>query len=590
MRLKSNARIAISLVAASGMLAGFGGLSMGATTAHVRPVLTSQDKTAFFIIDDGIGFDPALWSWDAHEDQIGIFEGLVHFGPGDKPAPGIATSWSNNGKNDNGLVWTFHLRHNARFSNGDPVTAQDFVYSIERAVNPATAAATHHGSSWFGDVPLKNAPAIVAGTASASTLGVSAPNAYTVQFNLSAADPTLLQQLCLDPWQLPVDQRIVEKMPETDWTNPQDIVSDGPYMLQTYKTGISATLVPNPYYYQKVPLKQINLIYTTSTDGLLAFKNGAEQIALLSATDVPAAESDPAIKKDLHWESAAIQYTFRVSPSKNPLLQDNQKVREAFEMAIDRQVITKRVMLNTGTPAYYSHIPSTIAPWVTKAGYYYNPKEAQKLLAQAGYPGGKGFPTVVLLDSGTTDPTAEAVQQMWETTLHVKVKLEMDEWGTFLTDLYKQLPANEVGFYQWGDNGTYPMLALPTSMSNIASTTWSWMPIDALPPAAYAKYYAINNDQSLKSTVRLAEENKLILSSIPKSDVNILELGVKADQTHNPTLMEKYIIDVGRLAYNLPVYTVRNGVLVDSHLKGYSPVIWWDTDSPVWMGYLHYQG
>ncbi len=588
MGLLPKIRVAMSLFAASGMLVSFGGLSMAARPTSVRAIATAPTSASFYIIDDGIGFDPALWSWDAHQAQIGIFEGLVHFGPGGKPVAGIATSWSNSGPKNKGLVWTFHLRHNARFSNGDKVTAQDFVYSIERAVNPATAAATHHGSSWFGDVPLKNAPAIVAGTASPSSLGVSAPNAYTVQFTLSSSDPTLLQQLCLDPWQLPVDPKVVSKMSETGWTNPANIVSDGPYMLKTYKTGISATLVPNPYYYQKVPLKQINLVYTTSTDGLLAYKNGAEQIALLRSTDVPAAESNPATKKALHWESAAIQYTFRVSPSKNPLLQDNQKVRQAFEMAINRQVLAKRVLLGTGTPAYYSHIPSVVAPFVRKAGYYYNPTEARKLLAEAGYKGGKGFPTVVLLDAGTTDPVAEAVQQMWETTLHVKVQLKMEEWGTFLTDLYKQLPANEVGFYQWGANGTYPMLALPTSMSRIASVTWSWMPIDALPPAAYAKYYALNTNQSLSPTTKLAEENKLILSSLPKSDVNILKLGVKADQTHSVKLMQRYIIDVGRLAYNLPVYTVRNAVLVNPKLKGYSPVIWWDTDSPVWMGYLHY--
>ncbi len=578
-----HARQVFSLLAASGMLAT-GGTSMAAAPApHLQPA--GKGTAAFYIIDDGIGFDPALWSWDAHQAQIGIFEGLVHFGPGGKPVAGIATSWSTS---QNGLKWTFHLRHNAKFSNGDPVTAQDFVYSIQRAVNPATAAAAKHGSSWFGDVPLKNAPAIASGSMSPTALGVSAPNAYTVQFTLTRHDPTLLQQLCLDPWSLPLDPKVVAHMSPSDWTNPAKIVSDGPYMLKTYRTGIEATLVPNPYYYQKVPLKQINLIYTTSTDSLLAYKNGAENIALLSSTDVPAVLHNSALHKQLHWESAAIQYTFRVSPSKNPILQNNQKVREAFAMAINRQLITKRIMNGTGYPAYYGHIPNTIAPWVHQAGYFYNPRQAQKLMAEAGYPHGKGFPTVVVLDPNANDVVAQAVIQMWKQVLHVNVKLVTEEWGTFLTDLYKQLPANEVGFYQWGDNGTYPFLALPQSMSTIASVTWSWMPIDALPPAAYAKYYTLNNNESLKPTTKLAQENQLILKSIPKSDINLLQLGVKALKTDNATLMKRYFIGVGRLAYNIPVYTVRNGVMVSPKLKGYSPVIWWDTDSPVWMGYLHF--
>lgn len=581
MRIKSHARVAVTALTAAGMLAGFGGLSMAAPVHGRRAIAAAPKTLSFYIIDDGIGFDPALWSWDAHEDQIGIFEGLVHFGPKDKPVPGVAASWQNKGK-----TWIFHLRKNARFSNGDRVTAQDFVYSIERAVNPATAQGTEHSSSWFGDVPLVNAPQIVAGQKPPSSLGVKALNAYTLEFQLSKPDPTLLQQLALDPWQLPVDPRVVSKMSYKDWTNPKDIVGDGPYMIQTYKTGISATLVPNPYYRPKPAIPQIRLIYTSSTDGLLAYKNGAEDIATLSATDVPAAKNNPVLRSQLHYEQAAIQYTFRVRPSQNPLLTDNQKVREAFAMAINKNIITQRILNGTGTPAYSAHLPTSVAPWVKGAAYPYNPAKARQLMKEAGYPGGKGFPTVVLLDAGTTDHVAEAVQQMWQQTLGVHVQLEMEEWGTFVSDLGKQLPKNEVGFYQWGDNGTYPFLALPSSLANIASLTWSWMPLDALPPAAYAQYYQINSNQSLKTPVKLAREDHLILSHLPKSDVNLIKLGVKASTTHNTTLMHQYFLRIGRLAYNIPVYTVVNPLLIKPWVKGFYPVVWWDTDPPVWLGYL----
>ncbi|MHB1628881.1 MAG: peptide ABC transporter substrate-binding protein [Bacilli bacterium] len=548
--------------------------------AHAASVTPAGGPGTFtyYTIDYGDSFDPALFTWDGRQDQTGIFEGLVHFGKNFSIARGIATHWTSNGD-----VWTFYLRHNARFSNGDPVTAQDFVYSIRRAVSPAIAVAAKHPSSWFGDVPIKNANKVLAGAPS-SILGVTALNTYTLRFTLDKPDPNLLTQLCTAIWQLPVDPRVVQGQPATIWSNPKTIVSDGPYMLKSYKTGTDEVLVPNPYYYKKVPLKEIHVINipASGVEQLLPFVNHETDMALLNPQDVPAVMKNPALKSQLRSVATAITYTLQVTPSMNPALQ-SEKVRQAFSMAIDRTAISKSVLLGTGVPAYDGRITTWMAPWISKVGFHYNPTEAQKLMAEAGYPGGKGFPTVEIL-TASPDKVAEAIQQMWEQTLGVKVQLNEVAYGTYIEDLTNVLPANEVGFTQFGQEPQYPtwQSTLPLNVNGYMSTS---VPIWSMPAADQVTYENLQK-QTSNASQKIVESAAIIAAHESEQVRRIMDLGVRARETGNTALAKSYVTEKNHLAYVIPVYTVNNFLLVRSDVHGYYPMRMWLATPPIWLGYI----
>lgn len=563
------------------LMAGAMTVSMtGYSYAASKPVRTSGHGVfTFYTIDDGAGFDPALFSWDGRQDSIGIFEGLVHFNKGFSIAPGIATHWK-----QHGTTWTFYLRHNARFSNGAPVTAQDFVYSWRRAINPATAAAAHHSSSFLGDVPLKNAQKILDGAAPVDSLGVKATGTYSLQVTLDHPDPTLLTQLATDIWDLPVDPNAVQGQPISIWTNPQKIVSDGPYMLTKYVQGTEEVLKPNPYYFGKVPLKEIKILpYSATSNELLTFEGGQSDTAILTAQDVPNIQHSSLFAPELHWTATAISYTLQVSPSLNPALL-NLKVRQAFAESVDKSAISKAVLLGTGVPAMDGKITTWLAPWMAQAGLQYNPTHAQQLMAQAGYPNGKGFPTVHILTGSNPDPIAEAVQQMWEQTLGVKVVLDAENYGTYIQDSKQVLPANEVGFTQVGQGPNFPNweTTMPLGISGWQRTN---VPKLSMNGAAQVKYQKLQ--ASSLPAAEINNQTRVLIDANETPQVKaVMEMGVKAGQTGNTALMKKYLIAKNHLAYVVPIYTVNNALLIRSDVHGYYPMRMWLVTPPLWLGYI----
>ncbi|MCL6455102.1 MAG: peptide ABC transporter substrate-binding protein [Alicyclobacillus sp.] len=565
--------------AAAGLLAGVSAVSLLAAAAPAA-FASAQDKTTFAMdyLDDGHGFDPAVFSYEMYLDGMGIFEGLVHMGPNGRPVPGIAKSWK---VSPDGKTWTFYLR-NAKFSNGDPVTADDFVYSIKRAVDPKTAPREQGSPVVINDLPILNAQDIRLGNLPINALGVKALNAQTLQIRLSRKDPNFLQHLLLpsSSFMVPVDEHVVPNMTPADWSNPAKIVSDGPYMLAQYTPKVSAKLVPNPYYYGKVKLKEIDLIYS-NTNQLLAYKSGSVDMAQLGPQDVAAVEKDPSLKPNLHWWPASAQYSLEVLPSQNTLLRDNQDVRKAFELAVDKNTICKAVLQGAGTPAVEYFSPTWLDPWIKRYAVGYDPKQAQELLAKAGYPHGKNFPTVVLLTTGV-DPVAQAVQQMWEKTLGVKVNLVSDEWGAFVTALQQQLPGNEVGFYVWSTNSKYPDLMLPQSVQQ-----WLGVNTSAIrgyaSPQGYQQWMSINNDKSLDPAKAAKMKVRAMWDSFPPDVKQYLQLGVRAFETNNAKLMEEFYGLRAQRVYDIPVYTPLNPVLLRPDVHGYQVDDFLDVTPPYWL-------
>jgi len=566
-------KVLLACLTAAGVLTSFGTIASANTSAP------GQFSMAFNLVDNGQGWDPALFSYKMYADGMGIFEGLVHMGPNGTPVPGIASSWS---ISPNGRVWTFRLRH-AEFSNGDLVTAQDFAYGITRAVDPNTAPKEQGNSVVINDLPILNAQQVRLGTMPDSSLGVKALNSSTLQITLTGRDDNFLKDLLLpsSSFMVPVDQKIVEGLTAEDWTIPKDVVSDGPYMLQSYTPRSSAVLVPNPHYYGKVSLSKVIFhFFGLNPSELLDFQSGALQMALLQPTDVAAVENNSTLKSQLHWWPASSQYSLEVMNSLNTTLW-HADVRKAFDEAVDKNVICTNVLQGAGAPAYEYYSPTWLDPWITKYALPYNPTQAKLLLAKAGYPGGKGFPTVVLYTAGV-DPVAQAIQQMWEQTLGVNVELKSEEWGTFVTDFQKQLPSTQVGFYVWSTNAQYSSLMLPQSPDNWLNANTSAIRGYAS-PYGYIHWMKVNNDVSMNPAIANKLKDQYMWNSFPADVKQYLDLGIKAYQTGSKTLTEEFFGERAQRAYDIPVYTPEQPALLSSSVHGYQQDDFLDNLLPYWL-------
>lgn len=549
--------------------------SAGSTsTAGEASVASNSSFSMFFNLGDGHGFDPDVSSWELYLDDEGIYEGLVIPGPNaaKKATPGIATSWK---VSSNGKVYTFNLRKNVKFSNGDPVTAQDFVYSMKRAVNPQTAVTDGEGPISANNLPIVNAEKSLEGLASPNSIGVKAIGKYQLQITLTRKDPTFLRDLTLPTsgWIVPLDPAVVNKMKAADWSDPSKIVSDGPYELKSFKLKTSATLVPNPHYYGKTTLKTINVYYNstaTNDTSLSSFKSGQMQEVQLQPQDLAAVKADPTLKSDLHMTPSSAQYTYTILPSQNTVLQ-NPKVREAFALAINRNVITQSVLQGAGAPAYSYYLPTWLNPWAKKYAQAYNPTKAQQLLAQAGYPGGKGFPTVDIVVGSTSDPVAAAIQQMWEQNLGVTVKFEGLEWGQYVNQFNTQLPSDQVGFINVSTNSNYANLALPQTLESWIFPGNTNQVNGYLSPSDFQKWAAINNNSSLSAAQKKAKEFPIYEKGLPQSILNNINLGIKAFNSGSQAQLEQYYGQQIQSNFYISIYTPVVPELISPQVKGYQP-------------------
>ncbi|KDO12944.1 peptide ABC transporter substrate-binding protein [Vibrio metoecus] len=358
-----------------------------------------------------------------------LLEGLVNQDANGNVVPGVAESWETT---DN-KTFTFHIRKEAKWSNGDPVTAQDFVYSFQRAVDPATASPY----SWYMEyTKMINAKEIIAGEKDKSTLGVKAIDDKTLMFELESPVPYFVMMMGHTTVK-PVHKATVEKYGE-QWTKPEHFVGNGAYVLDKWVVNERLELKRNPQYWDDkntVLNKVTYLPIENQVAEMNRFLSGEIQIT----NELPL-EHFKRLKKE-HPESVQVQgqlctYYYGFNTAKAPF--DDVRVRQALSYAIDRDVISDAILGQGQKPAYF------LTPEIT-AGF--NPEmpaygkmtqkervaEAKKLLEAAGY--NKSNPLKFTLLYNTSEnhkKIATAVQSMWKTTLGVDIALENQEWKTFL--------------------------------------------------------------------------------------------------------------------------------------------------------------
>ncbi|QYY35988.1 peptide ABC transporter substrate-binding protein [Ruficoccus sp. ZRK36] len=412
--------------------------------------------------------------------QTSLFEGLTTPNPKTSaPEPGVAESWT---VNADSTVFTFHLRPEARWSNGDPVTAQDFAFSYERILSPAFAA--EYAMLLF---PIKNARAFNAGEVTDfSKVGVKALDTHTLELTLEGPTPHLPTVISHNAY-FPVHPPTILKFGKmtdrhTRWTKPGNLVSNGPFQLEDWNLNERVLVKRNPYYWDADTVRLNGIAFlpiTNQNTEERAFRSGQLHVT----NSVPLSKRDAyrlADSPDLHMDPWLGTYYYLLNTARPPF--DDPLVREAFNAAIDRQALVDTVTRGGETIAF-SIVPPNMEPYQPPASpIREDVAHAQKLLAEAGYPGGKGFPTVELLynTSETHRPIAEALQRMWYDNLGVEVDLVNQSWPVYL-DRRKKGDYDIARAGWFGDfNDASTFLTMWTADSGLNHSGWASPEFDAL--------------------------------------------------------------------------------------------------------------
>ncbi|MFA6289855.1 MAG: peptide ABC transporter substrate-binding protein [Opitutaceae bacterium] len=409
-----------------------------------------------------------------------LFEGLVIEAPsGAGSAPGVAERWDISA---DGLVYTFHLRADSKWSDGRPVTATDFVRSYRRMLTPSLAAEYSYQL-----YPLVNAEAFNKGTlADFTQVGVKALDDRTLQLTLNNRTPYLLEELKHYAWfPVPVDtiarfDGLARK--GTAWTRPGNLVGNGPFILKEWLPNQRLVVTRSPTYWDRATVKLDQIDF-------MPVESGETEERMFRSGQLDRTESLPLGKIAVYKRDFPAMYLYREDPyygvyfyrvnvTKPPL--NDVRVRRALAIAIDREAIVRDILRGGQKPAW-NFTPSSPG-FASAARIPSDLAEARRLLAEAGYPDGKNFPRVELLYNTLEAhrTIAEAIQQMWKTRLGVDITLQNQEWKVYLdsqnTGNYQLARAGWIGDYP--DPSTFVGMWMTGAGNN--QTGWSSADYDRL--------------------------------------------------------------------------------------------------------------
>jgi oligopeptide transport system substrate-binding protein len=361
-----------------------------------------------------------------------LMEGLVANHPTNDeiPYPGVAERWESS---PDGRVWRFYLRDNARWSNGDPVTAEDFVYSWRRVLNPALG---NEYADWM--YMIEGAEDYHRGELDdISKVGITAENAQVFRVTLNEPVADFLKML-LNHTFLPVHPPTIEAHGgaghrSSGWTAPESYVSNGPFRLVEWSPDSVIRVENNPEYWdaETVRLEGIEF-YPISDENteLRAFESGQLHVTNSVPVNMRQVYQEKYPDK-IRFDPFAGVYFYRINTTRPPL--DDVRVRKALSLVIDREQIIRRLLQGNERVAT-AMVPSGLGGYESPVREVYDPETARGLLAEAGYPAGKGFPEIELLfnTSDNHRKIAEAIQNMWRKELGIDISLTNQEWKVYL--------------------------------------------------------------------------------------------------------------------------------------------------------------
>lgn len=490
-------------------------------------VLADKQEIVRHIKDEPASLDP-IKAVGLPEAQVSrdLFEGLLNQDSQGRAIPGVALRWQTN---DN-RTFLFTLRDDARWTNGDPVTAQDFVYSWRRLVDPANSSPF----AWFARLAgMVNAEQIIAGSLAPDQLGVTAVDARTLKVQLNKPVPyfaNLVAHFSL----FPVHQKTIEQF-GNDWTKPGNLVGNGAFTLKERVVNEKLVLEPNPYYWDHANTRLTKVTFVPINQESNATKR-------YLAGDIDITESFPKqmyqkLLKDVPGQVYTPEqlgtYYYAFNTQRPPM--NDARVRRALSYAIDRKIIAEKV-LGTGEKPAYRFTPDVTAGFTPEPNLLqrYSQEEldmqAKALMAAAGY--GPDRPLILSLLYNTAEnhqKIAIAIASMWKQKLGVNVKLTNQEWQTYINSRnsgdFDVIRASWVGDYN--EASTFLSLLTSTHSGNIVRFQ-------------SADYDRVVNDASMKTDA--AARNALYNQA------------------------ENLLLDAAPIA---PIYQYTNGRLIKPWVKGY---------------------
>ncbi|MFG0215872.1 peptide ABC transporter substrate-binding protein [Brevibacillus porteri] len=420
--MKKNVFLALSSVLVfGGMMTGYEGVAQAAEQKVLRMNLQGEPPTA----DPGIAEDTT-----SSTIITATFEGLTRLGKDGKLHPAAAESYT---VSEDGKTYTFKIRE-AKWSNGDPVTAYDFEYAWKRALDPKTASNYAYQLYY-----VKGAEAFNNGTGKAGDVGVKAIDDKTLKVELTNSTPFFLELVAFKTY-FPVNKKVVEG--NDKWADEADtVVGNGPFKMETWKHKSKLTVVKNEKYWDKANVKLDKIEFTMIEDEnteLAMFDNDEVDWAGAPNSSLPT-DALPILREGgfLKTQPIAGAYFYRFNTEQAPFT--NAKIRKAFAYAINRESITSDI-LHAGQVPATSYVPPSMA--LNKDGYFKDNdlEAAKKLLVEGMKEEGITKLPPLTLSFNTSEghkKIAEEIQGQWKKNLGVDVKLENKEWQVYLDDVHQ---------------------------------------------------------------------------------------------------------------------------------------------------------
>jgi len=396
-----------------------------------------------------------------------LFEGLLISDVEGHPTAGVAEKW----ENKDFKVWTFHLRKNAKWSDGTPVTAHDFVYSWQRLADPKTASPY---ASYLQYGHIANIDDVIAGKKPTSELGVKAIDDNTFEVTLSEPVP-YFYKLLVHPSVSAVPKAAIEKFGDK-WTQPANIVTNGAYKLKDWVVNERIVLERNTNYWDndKTVITQVTYLpISAEVTDVNRYRSGEIDMTYNNMPIELFQKLKKEIPKEVHVDPYLCTYYYEINNQKAPFT--DVRVRTALKLALDRDIIVNKVKNQGDLPAYSYTPPYTDGAKLTEPAWFKMTQEqrnaeAKKLLAEAGYTADKPLSFSLLYNTSELHKKlAIAVASIWKKNLGANVKLENQEWKTFLDTRHQG--TFDVARAGWCADYNEPTSFLNTMLSDSSNNT-----------------------------------------------------------------------------------------------------------------------
>ena len=505
------------------------------------------DPTRDIIINMGsepVTIDPTLNSIGVVGTYIlHAFEGLTKIDKNNNIVPGVAEKWD---ISDDGLIYTFYLRTNAKWSDGKPVTAKDFEYAWKRALDINLDSPY----SYMLEI-IKNAKNINLGTMDIENLGVEAIDDNTLKVILETPSLYFLDFLAYSGVFLPLRKDIIEKYGDKWTLKPKTYVCNGQYILKEMIKDEKIVFEENPFYYDKNEIIAKRLTFIPSADVFDMVEKIKTNELHFSALEPSPGEIEYLMKNNYIKANEAIGTIYLELNITNKSLND-KRVRQALSLAIDRKYLVNQVIKGTQIPA-----GAFVPPAIKGSSFYFREEssnfinidkhdeniiKAKELMAEAGYPNGENYPTLELkVSPGLFYEVGKAIQKMWKDNLNINIDLIEEEFPATLLSLTKK--KYQIARMGWTGDYYDPMTMLDVMVSygGVNHSGFSNAKYDEL----------ITEAKTIYTNNHLRMENMKQAEAILLDEMPIIPLYYRADSfIVSPYLKDLVLNPFGRHRFN----------------------------------------